>query len=54
MSLFFLRDVLLHHFDWLLGKKIIFYFLLQADLIILLLICILLYEVKRWHRIRNM
>ena len=50
MSIFFLRDVLLKVVN-IPGKRVVFSFLLQGDLIILLLVLILVMEVIRWRRL---
>ncbi len=51
MFLFFLKDVALGLYAEFNFKRIIFYFLLQGDIIILLLSLILVYEIKRWKRL---
>lgn len=50
MTFFFIKDIFEGLFTWLNGKRIIMYFLLQGDIIILLLSGILIYEVKRYRR----
>ena len=42
MSIIFIRDILMGLYPWLNGKRIIAYFLLQGDLIVLLLFVILI------------
>ena len=53
MTLLFIKDILQGFFYWLDGKRIIAYFLIQGDLVILLLLVILIYEVKRWNRLKG-
>lgn len=53
MFLFFLKDVALGLYSQLSYKRIIIYFLMQGDVMIVLLSCILVYQVKRWNRLVN-
>ena len=53
MSLLFIVNCLNGIFYWINGKRIIFYTLLQQDIVILLLLLILIYEVKRWNRLKG-
>jgi len=53
MTFFFLKDIFGGLFTWLNAKRLMVYFLMQGDIIIILLAGILFYEVKRWNKIKN-